>query len=99
MGRRTNGGDRFYIIHCGCGLAVLLAPLKCAQEAGAESIVHPYQLRVRAGALFVARFARRGLAVLVRRAATRPAVGLGHATPPATRNPLDGIRPPYARRW
>ena len=48
-------------------------------------LFHPYQPRVRAGALFVARFARRGLAVLVRRAATRPAVGLGHATPPATR--------------
>ena|SRR6516164_5115971 len=62
-GGSANGGGRlgalaatFWRVRRGRSLAVLLASLEGAQEAGAESIVHPYKLCVRPVAdLLVAR--------------------------------------------
>jgi len=54
VGRRADGGDglgalaaTLWRVRRSRNLAVLLPPLKCAQEASAQAIVHPYQLCVR----------------------------------------------------
>jgi len=65
VGRRADGGDglgalaaTLWRVRRSRNLAVLLPPLKCAQEASAQAIVHPYQLCVRPTAnLLVARAA------------------------------------------
>src|SRR6516165_5171084 len=60
---------------------VFSAALECTHEASAKSIVHPDELRVRVGGLFVTRLRQLSLAVPVWWAAPRLAVGRGHRRP------------------
>src|SRR5262249_61486953 len=70
-----------------------------AQEPAAKTVVKAYELRARVSRLFVTRFGRCGLAVLVRRAASRLPVGCGHYDAPDDANLAELVRPPYAPAW